>query len=321
VRQKERTKTQKNMSEQIKVSVCMIAYNQEDFIAEAIESILMQKTAFPVEIVIGDDDSKDRTGEICASYAARFPEKIKYHRRDPNLGMMPNFIKTLGECDGKYVAVCEGDDFWTDEHKLQLQVDFMEANPAAALCCHNHSVLANGETTHLNEDITGDVKILETEDYMLNPFFHTSSYFFRRDAQPAPYPDWYRDVLAGDNFLVLFLSMKGKIGYLNRRMSVFRNHGSSVSFTRKALEIKQNFVRHLEIFNEYSDRRYEAAIKQVIHRWNLVYLVYEPVGYLKKVSYFFQNIGFYLQNFKMVGGVKLLVKYLLPNSVLEQLKN
>ncbi len=299
----------------------MIAYNQEDFIAEAIESILNQKTDFPVEIVIGDDNSKDKTGEICQSYAARFPEKIKYQRRDPNLGMMPNFIKTLGECGGKYIAVCEGDDFWTDETKLQRQFDFMEAHPDASLCCHNHSIFANGEMIHVNEDISGDVEILETRDYMRNPFFHTSSYFFRRDAQPAPYPDWYRDVLAGDHFLVLFLSLKGKIGYLNRRMSVFRNHSSSVSFTRKALEIKQNFVRHLEIFNEYSNRRFDAEIREVINRWNLIYQVYEPVGYLKKLSFLAQNSGFYFQNFKRVGGIKLLVKYLVPNSVLQQLKS
>ena len=299
----------------------MIAYNQEDFISEAIESILSQKTDFPVEIVIGDDNSKDRTGEICESFAARFPEKIRYRRRDPNLGMMPNFIKTLGECGGKYVAVCEGDDFWTDETKLQRQVDFMEAHPDASLCCHNHSIFANGEMIHVNDDIAGDVKILETRDYMRNPFFHTSSYFFRRDAQPAPYPDWYRDVLAGDHFLVLFLSMKGKIGYLNRRMSVFRNHGSSVSFTRKALEIKQNFVRHLEIFNDYSAGEFDDEIREVINRWNLIYQVYEPVGYLKKLSFLMQNSGFYFQNFRKVGGIKLLVKYLVPNSVLQQLKS
>ncbi len=307
--------------EQIKVSVCMIAYNQEDYIGEAIESILKQKTTFAVEIVIGDDNSKDRTGEICELYAARFPDQIKYHRREPNLGMMPNFIKTLGECGGKYIAVCEGDDFWTDETKLQRQVDFMEAHPEVSLCCHNHAVLANGALEHRNAEITEDVRILETEDYMLNPFFHTSSYFFRRDAQPAPYPDWYRDVLAGDNFLVLLLSMKGKIGYLNREMSVFRNHGASVSFTRRRLEIKENFVRHLEIFNRYSDGKYEATIKRIIDRWNLVYLVYEPVGYGTKVSYFLRNVPFYLQNFRMVGGVKLMVKYLVPNSLLPQVKS
>ena len=299
----------------------MIAYNQEDFIGEAIDSILRQKTTFPVEIVIGDDNSKDRTGEICEDYAARFPAQIKYHRRDPNLGMMPNFIKTLGECDGKYIAVCEGDDFWTDDSKLQRQVDFLEAHPEASLCCHNHSVLTNGQIELRNEDITDDVRILETEDYMLNPFFHTSSYFFRRDAQPAPYPDWYRDVLAGDNFLVLMLSMKGKIGYLNRRMSVFRNHGSSVSFTRRRLEIKENFVRHLEIFNRYSERRYEATIQRIIDRWNLVYLVYEPVGYGTKLAYFLKNVPFYLQNFKRVGGIKLMVKYLVPNALLPQVKS
>jgi hypothetical protein len=197
----------------------------------------------------------------------------------------------------------------------------MEAHADVSLCCHNHSVFANGEMLHPNEDIAEDLKILETTDYMRDPFFHTSSYFFRRDAQPAPYPDWYRNVLAGDHFLVLFLSMNGRIGYLNKRMSVFRNHGSSVSFTRKALEIKENFVRHLEIFNEYSDRKFEAEIREVINRWNLIYQVYEPVGYLKKLSYLAQNSGFYFQNFNKVGGVKLLVKYLVPNSVLQQLKS
>jgi len=308
------------MSEQVKVSVCTIAYNQEDFISETLDSILRQKTSFPFEIVIGDDHSQDRTREICEAYAARFPDRVKYRRRDPNLGMMPNFIKTLGECGGRYVAVCEGDDFWTDDTKLQRQFDFMEAHPEVSLCCHDHAVLANNTMTHPNEDLAEDVKILETRDYMRNPFFHTSSYFFRRDAQPAPYPDWYADVLAGDHFLVLFLSMRGKIGYLNRRMSVFRNHGSSVSFTRKALEIKQNFVRHLEIFNEYSDRQFENEIQEVIDRWNLVYRVYEP-GYAKRLAYLANHAGVYLRNFQKVGGLKLLVKYLVPNSVIQQLKS
>ena len=117
-----------------KVSVCMTAYNQEALIAVAVEGILVQKTDFSVEFHIGDDCSTDRTGEICEDFATRFPEVIRYHRRKHNLGMMPNFLATLAECDGKYIAWCEGDDYWIDDTKLQTQFDFMEASPDYALC-------------------------------------------------------------------------------------------------------------------------------------------------------------------------------------------
>src|SRR5688572_22371333 len=102
-----------------KVSVCMTAFNQENFISEAIDGVLKQKISFPIELHIGDDCSSDRTGEICEEYARRFPDIIKYHRRGQNMGMMPNFQQTLSECDGEYIAICEGDDYWIDESKLQ----------------------------------------------------------------------------------------------------------------------------------------------------------------------------------------------------------
>ncbi|MGQ0739701.1 MAG: glycosyltransferase family 2 protein [Bacteroidota bacterium] len=304
----------------MKVSVCMIAYNHQEFIAQAIESILAQKTSFPFEIVIGDDNSKDDTGRICESYASKFPDKIKYYQREKNLGMMPNFIETLYACDGKYIAICEGDDYWTDEHKLQEQADFLEAVHDYSFCCHHHFVLAKNKLAAAGKEFEKNVRTVTTEEYLLHPFFHTTSYFFRNSAMPRPFPDWYKKVLAGDHFLVLFLSVSGKMGCLNKRMSVFRNHGSSVSFTRSALEIKQNFVYHLELFNQHSGKRFQATIRKVIRKWDLLYKVYEPVGYFRKCFYFLKNTGFYLKNFRYLGGVKLFVKYLLPGPVLRRLK-
>jgi hypothetical protein len=137
---------------------------------------------------------------------------------------------------------------------------------------------------------------------------------------PRPFPAWYKDVLAGDHFLVLFLSLNGKIGCLNKRMSVFRNHGSSVSFTRSALDIKQNFVTHLELFDEYSGKRYMQTIRKVIRKWDLLYKVYEPVGYFRKFAFLIRNTGFYLRNFRYLGGLKLFIKYLLTGSVLRWIK-
>ncbi len=298
----------------------MITYNHQEYIGQALDSILDQKTTFPFEIVIGDDNSKDETEKICRSYASKYPEKIKYFRREQNMGMMPNMIDILQKCDGKYIALCEGDDYWTDENKLQVQADFLDKNITTSLCCHNHFTLINNKLISANKEMPEEVKFLTSEDYMLDPFFHTSSYFFRNSAQPDIYPEWYHNVLAGDHFLVLFLSMKGKIAYLNKKMSVFRNHGKSVSYTRKALDIKENFVYHLEQFDEYSNGQFQKTIHRIIQKWNVLYKVYEPIGYFKRLGYLFSNTGFYLQHFKSVGGFKLLAKYLVPYSIIRQIK-
>jgi glycosyltransferase involved in cell wall biosynthesis len=108
----------------MKVSVLMITYNHEKFIAQAIDSILMQQTDFEYEIVVGDDFSKDRTRAILDNYKKKHPSKIKLLFPDRNLGMHRNFIQTLNSCQGQYVALLEGDDYWTSPYKLQKQVDF-----------------------------------------------------------------------------------------------------------------------------------------------------------------------------------------------------
>lgn len=310
-----------SLTNTMKVSVCMIAYNHQAFIAQALESILTQKTNFPFEIVVGDDNSNDDTATICESFAARFPGKIRYYRREKNIGMMPNFIETLQACGGQYIAICEGDDYWTDENKLQRQADFLDIHPDYSLCCHNHFVSTKGKMIDGGKDFKEEIRTVATEEYLLHPFFHTTSYFFRNIAMPRPLPGWYTNVLAGDHFLVLFLAMNGKIGCLNKRMSVFRNHGSSVSFTRTALDIKQNFVHHLELFDQYSGARFQPTIKKVIRKWDLLYKLYEPVGYFKKFHYFARNTGFYLQNFRWLGGIKLFIKYLFPNAAVRLVKS
>jgi len=113
--------------EKITVSVCMITYNHEPYIRQAIEGVLMQKCNFPIELIIGEDCSTDNTRHICNEYTAKYPE-INLLPSEINLGVILNFFKTLQASTGKYIAICEGDDYWTDPYKLQKQVDFLEAN-------------------------------------------------------------------------------------------------------------------------------------------------------------------------------------------------
>ena len=98
------------LEEEVMVSVCMITYNHEAYIAQAIEGVLMQQTDFPIELVIGEDCSTDRTRAICLEYQQRHPGIIRLALRERNIGMMPNFVQTLQACEGKYIALCEGDD-------------------------------------------------------------------------------------------------------------------------------------------------------------------------------------------------------------------
>lgn len=122
------------------VSVCMITYNHEPFIAQAIEGVVMQKTSFPVELVIGEDCSTDHTRDVILKYKERYSSKIRLLLRDVNIGIRQNFVGTLQSCCGKYIALCEGDDYWTDPYKLQKQVDFLETHLDYSLCCHRYRI-------------------------------------------------------------------------------------------------------------------------------------------------------------------------------------
>lgn len=117
------------------VSICCITYNHEPYIKDALDGFVMQKTNFPFEIVISDDCSKDRTREIIAEYKRKYPNLIRDISPVYNKGMFENFVYVQENANGEYIALCEGDDYWTDPYKLQKQVDYMEQHPEIDLCC------------------------------------------------------------------------------------------------------------------------------------------------------------------------------------------
>src|ERR1700686_765845 len=125
----------------MKLSVMLITYNHEPFIAQVLQSILDQRVNFDYEIVVGEDCSTDRTREILMNFHYRYPGRIVPLLRDRNLGMMLNLKQTPSACQGKYVALIEGDDYWTCEDKLQKQVDFLDSHPEYAICCHRARIL------------------------------------------------------------------------------------------------------------------------------------------------------------------------------------
>lgn len=200
------------------ISVCMITYNQEEYIAQAIEGVLMQKTNFPIELIIGEDCSTDQTRAICLEYQQKYPHIIRLLNREHNLGMIQNFALTLRACRGKYIALCEGDDYWIDCYKLQKQVDFLESNENYVLIFHQADILMpNGETWNYN--------IPKNHENLIDLVTHgnyiqTASVVFRNILSSFP-SEFYLSP-AGDYFLYILLAENGKIKYFDDKMSVYR---------------------------------------------------------------------------------------------------
>jgi len=215
------------------VSVWMITYNQERYLAQAIESVLMQETTFPFEIVIGEDCSTDATRDLCLKYREKFPDKIRLVLHDKNCGLVRNFWETLQECQGKYVAQLEGDDYWTDPQKLQKQVDLLETHPEHAFCYHFFDTVSDAGEVLVEPKLILDGKDLPANlttqsiiDAKWSPV-QTLTLLFRRKAF-SEMPSWIYKMPIFDWPLHFYLSRSGTGVLLNRNMACYRSHATGV---------------------------------------------------------------------------------------------
>jgi glycosyltransferase involved in cell wall biosynthesis len=280
------------------VSVCLLTYNHKIYIDKAIESILNQKTDFEFNIIIADDFSTDGTAEIIEKYANRYPQKITALIQDKNIGVISNFTQMLLYPRSKYIAYLEGDDYWINERKLQIQADFLEKNPNITLSSHNSNIfLTNGKSYLFNRVLkysqAGYESVYSIEDYIEKAFFHSSSIFFRRAALDK-FPDWFQDVFGAEYFLVLLLSMQGGIHYINDIFSVYRINSTSISNYFSRQQISGNINLHLQDFDKYSDFKYHKAIEKKRFSSKYSFYYYYP-NYFKKCWFAIKNFKNILQ--------------------------
>lgn len=188
------------------VSIFLLTYNQELFITQTLDSILAQKTNFLFKIVIGDDASKDYTSNICREYAFRYPDKIDYQRLSTNVGLMGNFVKTATRLKGKYIAICDGDDYWLDPLKLQKQVDLLEENDDYAVVGTGvQLVLKNGDTI---EKVNKSFKEVSIEELIEDNKIIAPTALFRNYLEIQNLPNWFHEIPYGDWPLYLMTLQK-----------------------------------------------------------------------------------------------------------------
>ncbi len=215
------------------VTVSLITYNHERFIEQAINSILDQVTDFPFELVIGEDDSSDNTRQIVRRYAAEHPERIRLHlhSRSSNIsyGGKPtsrhNFANNLCSARGKYIALLDGDDYWTTPHKLQLQVDYLEKTPGCATCFGRSEVVdENGAIIDIPIALPAIQPPFSLTDFLRLSFVpRTCTVMFRRGLF-GDFPDWYFKCPVSDFPLHALNGQHGDFGFIDHFLAAYRIH-------------------------------------------------------------------------------------------------
>jgi glycosyltransferase involved in cell wall biosynthesis len=280
------------------VSVRVSTYLHAKYIRQCLDGILMQKANFPFEILIGEDDSSDGNKEICIEYAKQHPGKIRLflHKRENNIKLngKPSAkfqgLYTSYHCRGKYIAVIEGDDFWTDPQKLQKQIDYMEGNLDCSFTCHDVDIVYEDVPEVFPFQTVWTKNIVNFEDVFKHHFIPFFSLIYRkRDVENLP--DWMVNTIVGDIPLSLILASHGYGFYFTEKMGTKRKNPGGITQDpqRAQIDLGPNFYYIYKKVNDYTNGRYKY--------------LFEP----KFASYERSFARKSLKNFKLVLFVKNLV--------------
>lgn len=282
---------------EVKVSVRCRVYNHEPYLRQCLDGFIMQKTNFRFEAIVHDDASTDDSASIIREYAEKYPDLIKpiyetenqYSKHDGSLRRIMD-----ENTRGKYVAVCEGDDYWTDENKLQRQYDFMEDHPNHSLCFHAHINEYSDGSLKEERRYHEDIENCPMKDMILKDggFMATNSMFFRTELV-IDRPKWTTLSVAGDISLMLLLATKGKVGYINSVMSSYRVRRPG-SWTLKSSQSpafrKEVFRRSIAFFDAF-DEVTQHCWHSIIER--------------KKINI---RLHYYLSRFKLIKNIADLLR-------------
>lgn len=284
------------------VSVVMITYGHEKYIKQAINSVLAQKTSFPVEVIIANDCSPDNTDNIVKEIID-IPNnfELKYTCHKKNKGMIANHQWAISQAKGKYIAICDGDDYWINENKLQTQFDFMESHPDYSICCHNFKILK--DNTLYEESFFDNLDIKETStnvDLSKNNIIPTLSAFFIN--KQVEFPTWSKDAPLGDLILFLNIAKYGKIKYFDEKWAVYRQN---VGVWHKN---KVDYLKMIKMYENISnDYRYMPEVSTNLNNNKKKYIK----AYLKELA--LKNIiqNSYFNELSFIEKIKIFIKKLI----------
>jgi glycosyltransferase involved in cell wall biosynthesis len=280
------------------VSICCITYNHEKFIRDALDGFLIQKTDFPIEIIVRDDASTDATATIVRQYQTKHPNLIRaiYHTQNQYALGKRAFPEVFAMARGKYIALCEGDDYWTDPLKLQKQVDFMESHPDCSICCHK--LIERHENGLKADKIFPNIQgsqIFDKEYLYRNFFIRTCTVLFRNvDIEGLKL--FQKGFQVGDSPLFHYYAQLGKIGFLDDCMAVYRFHDGGIWSGKPIIKIYLDSLStrfllrrklHLVLSKGFNQRTLELLLNTIV--------LFKREGDVKKMyKYLLKSIPYYL---------------------------
>jgi len=265
------------MDRRVKVSVLVMTYNHRSYIKHALDSALEQQTDFDYEIVISEDCSTDGTRELVIDYQRRYPQTIRLLLSEENIRSNAIVVRGINAARGEYIALLDGDDYWTSPHKLQKQADFLDRHPACAICFHNaRTVKEEGNGQPWNWTPAGHPEISTLEDIWMGNFIATCSTMFR-SGLIEPIPAWYDQMFPITDWPLHILNAEhGSIGYIDEVMGVYRQHlGGYYSPLNEAQKQAKTLAFYREM-NAHLSYKYDTiihtAISKYFYDWARVYI-------------------------------------------------
>ncbi|OWP61517.1 hypothetical protein CDA63_19070 [Hymenobacter amundsenii] len=298
------------------VSVLLITYNHVSYIRQAIDGILMQEGPFEIELIVGDDCSTDGTSAIVDEYIASYPNIIRLLSRDKNLGASHNLDRCLSAGHGQYLATIEGDDYWTDPHKLARQVEFMDNNPDYSLCFHNALVVYEDGSGKASHPMTADLKREYTLDDITRDWNIASASLLYRNGLLPKLPEWAFEGTATDLPVISILANQGRVACLPEIMSVYRINNSGVTRTGKGDAFMLGIVRMHKNVDKYLGLRYHYNFTlKLMEDYNILTgIMANEKHYSKAIKYFlkYMFINLYVKKIVKIKDVKTLISLLIP---------
>jgi glycosyltransferase involved in cell wall biosynthesis len=235
------------------VSVLVVTYNHARFVRQALDSAIAQRLPQPFEVLVSEDCSTDGTREIVQEYAERHPHLVRLLLSERNLHSNEVVARGVRAARGRYVAVLDGDDYWTSDDKLAAQVAFLDVRPDVTICFHNVQVVdEHSQTTGRLWNAPGQPEVSGLHELLRGNFIATSSVVYRR-AAVSEIPAWYVGFFPVTDWpLHVLYAREGRIGYLDRTLGAYRLHGGGLYSTlgeREKLEANADFYRRLRAFS------------------------------------------------------------------------
>jgi glycosyltransferase involved in cell wall biosynthesis len=269
----------------MKVTVIVLTYNHEKYIAEALNSVLMQETSFKSDTVVIEDCSTDCTRDIVLDFQGRFPDKVRLLLSEHNKDAFPAFLRAVESAQGKYVALLDGDDYWTSPHKLQKQVDYLDSHPECTLCHHDVIELYEGGRLEPHRHHSPDQKEISTlDDLWEMNFIATCSAMLRRDPVNN-LPKWFMNLPWGDWGLFALAARKGNIGYVSEVMGVHRVHDAGLWSGLNNIQRHEQVIKFYKVMDKGLELAYHEKIRvRLAHEYYYLALEYERKGDLVHAS-------------------------------------